>query len=165
MTTNPSVAAHRTRRSPEEQIAALQAQVDAIKAREAARKAKKSPVLRHMRAIVRAIDAAVQESDDAAASTALVDARRLLVGCLVMKGVRVPMTGAGSNGQRASGDADHLSENLREYVLEHPGQRSEQIAAALRVSTWTLRCVMMPLVQAGEVRREGAARATAYFPA
>ena len=77
----------RTRRTPDQIIADLQAEIERVKARAAQAKAKKDPALRHVSAAVRAIDKAAVETKDTATRTALAEARVTLVSCLALNGV------------------------------------------------------------------------------
>lgn len=157
-------AAPRTRRSPDEQIAALQARIDAIRERQEHRTARGSPAVRHACAVVRAIDRAWHGSADLALSMALADARRTLVGCLAQRGVRIQATAESRRGPRAPTRFGVLTEKLHEYVIAHPGVNPQRVRSELDVDAATLRRAVNGLIRGGKVRREGAAGRTAYVP-
>ena len=68
----------RTRRTHEQLIADLQAEIASIKARADREKAKKDPALRHVASATRAIDKALELSQDKVLRTALNEARLTL---------------------------------------------------------------------------------------
>ncbi|MCC6409664.1 MAG: winged helix-turn-helix transcriptional regulator [Planctomycetes bacterium] len=61
--------------------------------------------------------------------------------------------------------SDDASDRLLAYVKAHPGQRGEEIAAALGTDTYSMRPAMKRLIDAGEVRTEGENRGMRYFVA
>jgi hypothetical protein len=67
--------------------------------------------------------------------------------------------------KRPAGQLAGLRVTLVEFVKANPGQRVEQINKALGVSTKDLALPIRKLVAGGELRTEGAKRATKYFPA
>ena len=72
-------------------------------------------------------------------------------------------TGA-KRARQAAADADGLADQLLPYVLEHPGQRGEEIAAAFGMDSATVRGPMKRLIADGKVRTEGQRRGTTYHP-
>ncbi len=83
----------KSRRSPEQIIADLQARIDQVKRREKAREMKKSPATKQLLAAVRAIDkgleAALKEGNGTL-KTALFDGREPLVAYLALEGLKLP---------------------------------------------------------------------------
>jgi hypothetical protein len=154
----------RTRRTPEQRIADLQAKIQAIKQRAERAKVKRSPALRHMNAALKSIEKAMAETQDAATRRALDEARATLSATLALNGV-VPTTSGGGapRVRRSSGDVEGLAERLLEHVRAHPGQRGEEIAAALGTDTTTMRPPMKKLIAANSVRTTGKNRGMRYF--
>jgi len=66
-------------------------------------------------------------------------------------------------GRPARVDTSGLSEKLLAHVKANPGQRGEQIAAALRSDVGTMRGPMKKLIAARQVRTEGQRRGMKYF--
>ena len=159
-------ATKRTRRTQEELIADLQAEIATIKAKAEREKTKKDPALRHVASALRAVDKALELSQDKVLRTALNEARLTLSSCLAASGVEVPNGGAGAKRVRRinSADADGLADQLLPYVQEHPGQRGEEIAAAFGMDSATVRGPMKQLIADGKVRTEGQRRGTTYHP-
>jgi hypothetical protein len=160
------MTAERTRHSIDERIAKLQAQIESIKQKAERAKARRNPALRHMSAALKAIETAMSESEDHATRQALEEARSTLSATLALNGVLAPRPGVAPRTRRVAtgGTAGvELVESLRTYVLAHPGQRGEEIAAALSTTTIGMRPSMHKLIAAGQVRTEGKNRGMRYF--
>jgi hypothetical protein len=153
----------RTRRTPEQRIADLQAKIQAIKQRAERAKVKRSPALRHMNAALKSIEKAMAETEDAATRRALEEARATLSATLALNGVVARQASAAPRGRRSSGEVEGLAERLLEHVRAHPGQRGEEIAAALGTDTTTMRPPMKRLIAANSVRTTGKNRGMRYF--
>lgn len=153
-------SAERTRRTPEQRIADLQAKIQAIQQRAVHAKAKRNPALRHMSAALKSAEKAMAETQDAATRKALEEVRATLAATLAVNGVVV----AGSAAPRSRrAPAEDLSERLLSHVKSHPGQRGEEIAAALGTDTYSMRPSMKRLIESGKVRTEGKNRGMRYF--
>jgi predicted transcriptional regulator len=155
----------RNRRTPEQLIADLQARIDAIKARAEQRKAKKSPALRYMLSALKSIDKAMAETDDGATRKALDEVRATLSACLSLSGVSAASKAAAQDrrGRRSSEDVESMSSTLLDYVTKNPGQRGEQIAAALDTDVVTMRLPMKKLIADDQIRTVGERRGMRYF--
>lgn len=70
----------------------------------------------------------------------------------------------GSRGRRSGANVDEMMETLLAHVKANPGQRGEQIAAALRSDVGTIRLPMKKLIAAKQVRTEGQRRGMTYHP-
>ncbi len=151
----------RKRRTPEELIADLQAEIERIKTRAEQQKARKDPALRHVSGAIRAIDKASQATKDSATRTALNEARATLVACLALHGVEVSADTAGTRKRRPSGPAPDRKKVLA-FLKKNPGSRSEQICEALETDSAALRPVLHALRDEGAISVEGKARATSY---
>lgn len=154
----------RTRRTPEQRIAELQAKIESIKQRAERAKAKRSPALRHMNAALKAIEKAQNETEDAPTRKALDEVRATLAAALALNGVVAgrPAAAAGRGTRRASANVEELSDRLLEHLRAHPGQRGEEIADALGTDTHTLRSAMKKLIAAEQVRTTGRNRGMRY---
>ena len=86
----PKPGNKRYRRTPEEMVADLQAQIEKVKRRAAAKKAKASPELKHTLEAVRQIDKALGTAKDKTHKGALSEARDALAGYLKLEGVPLP---------------------------------------------------------------------------
>ena len=83
----------RKRRSPEEIIADLQAQIRDVKARAAAKELKQSPAVKKSLAALRAMDKSMDlahEESNSRLHHALADARKVLADYLQKEGMRLP---------------------------------------------------------------------------
>ncbi|MBK7644983.1 MAG: hypothetical protein IPJ19_18385 [Planctomycetes bacterium] len=157
---------NRTRRSEEERIAALEKQIADLKSRAERKKARTNPAVRHTVAALRAIDKALSSTQDGTVRNALDEARATLSACLAVQGV-VPAAGSravsrGAGGRRSSADVADLAGALLSHLEQHPGQRGEQIAAALDTDTRTIRLPLKKLIEERKVKTKGVARGTSY---
>jgi len=153
----------RQRRTIEDQIAQLEAKIAAIKTREAKKKAKADPVLRNVAAALKAIDRALDEAEEAAHKRALNEARSALNGLLGAEvGEEIAEVPAAGRRRRRGSAPDDLAETLLAYVRSQPGQRGEQMSAAIGTDTTTMRPVMKRLIADGKVETEGQKRGMTY---
>ncbi|MCZ6597673.1 MAG: hypothetical protein O7B99_08550 [Planctomycetota bacterium] len=150
------------RRTADERIADLKAEIERIKARAAQQKARKDPALRHISAAVRAIDKATGETRDKATRTALTEARVTLVACLTLNAAVPVVGGEVLKPKRRAVDPPHPNQVLG-YIRKHPGSRSEEICGELGTDAASLRSVLHRLRDEGKVKVEGKARATKYW--
>lgn len=148
----------RQHRPIELQIAKLEAKIAAIKAREALKRAKADPMLRNVSAALRAIDKALAQAQEAVGKRTLNEVRALLESLL---GDELPAAPLG-RGRRAAAAPEDLAGKLLSYVRSNPGQRGEQISAALGTDTTTMRPVMKRLIAEGKVETEGQKRGMTY---
>lgn len=151
----------RARRTTDERIADLKAEIERIKARAAQQKAKKDPALRHISAAVRAIDKAMGETKDKATRAALAEARATLSACLVLNAA-VPASGQGTRAPKPRAVARLDPDQVLDCIRKHPGSRSEDMFAELETDAASLRPVLHQLRDSGKVKVEGKARATRY---
>jgi uncharacterized small protein (DUF1192 family) len=148
------------RRTPDQRIADLRAEIERIKAREAAQKVTKNPSLRYISAAVHALDKATAATQDKATRVALTEARATLAACLALNGVKLGGGGGGVR-RRSDGVAPDADKALA-YLKKHPGSRSEEICAELGTDTATLRPVLHRLRDERKIKVQGKARATTY---
>jgi hypothetical protein len=157
----------RTRRSEAERIADLEQKIAALKARAERKKARTNPSVRHTVAAVRSIDKALATTQVGAVRQALDEARATLSACLAVQGV-VPAAGSRAVGRsaggarRSSADVANLADELLAHLGKHPGQRGEEIAAALETDTRTIRLPLKKLIEDNKVKTKGVARGTSY---
>jgi len=148
------------RRTEEERIQALEAQIESLKRRKVQKLVRRDPALKQMHAAVRSIDKALAATTDHAMREALNEAEATLIACLELVG------GAPKQGKSVlipqPKRAAVSEEALLAYVRLHPDARGELIAQALGTDTATVRPVMKRLIQSGRVKAAGKARATSY---
>ena len=154
----------RVRRTDEQLISDLEAEIQRLKHRAVVRKVTKSPAIRHTNNALRAIDAALAESDDKTMRAALGEARSTLVACLAVAGVLIPSSTAKAT-QRGTHDKSQLADALLVHIKAHSGQRGEQIAAALGTDTKSMRPAMHALIADNKVKTRGERRGMQYFAA
>jgi hypothetical protein len=65
--------------------------------------------------------------------------------------------------KRTAAELDELSERLFGFIADNPGQRTEQIGAALGIPTKELVLPMRKLLRDGRLKTKGQKRATSYF--
>lgn len=147
--------AKRTRRSVEDRVAELQAQIAKIKSKAEQAKVKKDPSLRHISGAVLSIDKATAATKDSAIRSALAEARANLAACLALQGA-APSSGSGTRARRTRLEP----EQVFGYLRNNPGSRSEVIAAEMETDAASLRASLHALRDAGRIRVDGKARAT-----
>lgn len=148
------------RRTPDQRIAELEAQIQALKAKAAAEKVKKDPALKFVSKALRLIDSASGATKDQAMRQALEEARTTLSACVQLKGVTLTPHGSAPRRAARSGAVD--ANTLLTYIRNNPGSRGEQISAALGTDTKTLRPVMKELIADRKVRTAGERRGMSY---
>jgi predicted ArsR family transcriptional regulator len=155
--------ATRVRRTDEQLISDLEAEIQRLKHRATQRQVTRSPAIRYTTSALNAIDSASGATDDAALRRALEEARATLVACLAVQGVVV--AAAAGKVRRGTHDKAQLAEALLAHIRTHSGQRGEQIAAALGTDTKTMRPVMHALIAENKVKTRGERRGMQYFAA
>lgn len=155
------MAATRIRRTEEQRIQDLEAQIVALKARAERKKLTRDPALKHVSAALRSIDKALSHSEDAATRQALDEARATLSAALSLNGVAQKSSSVARG--RRGGSASVEPETILAHVRAHPGQRGEQIAAALDTDTKLMRPVMHRLIDERKVKTKGQRRGMQYF--
>jgi hypothetical protein len=156
--------AGRIRRTPEQIIKDLESKIAKIKAAAERKAVKKDPALRFISAAVRSVDKAASATKDQATRTHLNEARATLTSCLALHGVAVKGGGGKSPG-RTRRSAEVSAEAVLDYLLQHPGSSSTDVANQLGTDSQTLRPVLHQLRDEGKIKVEGQARATRYSPA
>lgn len=149
----------RKRRGIDQRIAELEAKIASIKEREARKQAKADPTMRNVNSALKAIDKALDNAEDSGTKRVLNEARSILSGLLSGEVPSAPRA------QRSAGEIADLSEALLSYVRSNPGQRGEQIAAAMATDAGEIRPVMKRLIADGKVKTEGQKRGMTYSPA
>ena len=150
--------AKRTRRTPEQRIKDLQAEIERVKARAARAEVKKDPALRHISAAVRSIDKAAGATSDAAIREALSEARATIAACLKLAGAAPDVGTLVPQPRRPRVDP----ESVVVYLDDNPGSSGEDIAKALGTDTKTLRPTVKKLIEAKRVKTKGKARGMRY---
>jgi predicted HTH transcriptional regulator len=156
----PEPAPRKKRRGLDEQIAALEAKIHAIKDREARKQASKDPAHRFVKTAMKSIEKAIQVVKDGAQKKALNEARSALTSGFAQTSL-TSQAGSG-RARRSAHEIEDLAEQLLEYVRSNPGQRGEEIAAAMATDSATIRPVMKKLIAAGKVTTEGQKRGMTY---
>ncbi|MSR63349.1 MAG: hypothetical protein EXS08_12980 [Planctomycetes bacterium] len=153
-------APRRERRGIDQRIADLEAKIAAIRAREAEKRAKADPALRHVKAALRSVEKALGAAKEASLRNGLDEARAALSAVLSAKGSDDGRSEP--RVRRSASEFGDLADALLNYVRGNPGQRGEQIAAALATDTKTMRPVMKRLIGDGKVTTEGQRRGMTY---
>jgi hypothetical protein len=99
----------RNRRTDEQMISDLQAQIEKLKRRAQSRKAKKSPSLKHTLDAVRKVDMALAASPEMPLKKALSEAREPLAAFLQMEGIQLPKR----RGRKPKDQSDELTPRPR----------------------------------------------------
>ncbi len=76
-----------------------------------------------------------------------------------------PSVKRGPGGRRTPDYLVKMSESLLTHVKQHPGQRGEQIAAALKTDVGTMRLPMKKLIAAKKIKTQGNRRGMTYTAA
>lgn len=73
--------------------------------------------------------------------------------------------GPARKGEKRSAEVlEFLTEKLRAYIGKHPGERIEQIAIGMDVTTRELNLSVKKLLSAKRISTKGQKRSTSYFP-
>ncbi|HEX6766368.1 MAG TPA: hypothetical protein VF103_12840 [Polyangiaceae bacterium] len=80
------------------------------------------------------------------------------------RGATLRISGRSKGAKRPPGEIAKLVGRLRDYVKAHPGQRIEQIAKGMNVSTRELNLPAKKLLAQKALKTRGEKRATKYFP-
>jgi hypothetical protein len=75
-----------------------------------------------------------------------------------------PRGSGGRGAKRGSAELEQLSTGLFNHIKENPGQRIEEIARAMGMSTKDLNLPAKKLIASKQVKTKGQKRATQYFP-
>jgi hypothetical protein len=153
----------RVRRDTDQLVADLQAKIEALQARAARKRVKAGPAVRHLLGALRSMDKATSASEDQVLRKTLEEARGTLSAYLSLQGI-VPAAKPGQRGRRSSADVEQSGASLANYVIKNPGQRGEDIAAALGTDTKTMRLPMKQLIADKKVRTKGERRGMRYYP-
>lgn len=158
------------RMTPEDQIAALERKIQAIKKKAEEKRLKANPAVKHIRAALKSVDKGMGACSEAAIRKELGEARAMLAACLSLTSAGAVVSSSStsdSSSRRAASVV--LNTNIRpdqilEYVIKNPGLRGELIANALGTDTKSMRVPMKKLIEQKRIRTTGQARATAYHP-
>lgn len=153
----------RSRRTPEQQIADLQAKITELQERKERREALQDPARRHVAAALRTVDKALEVCSDAALKTNLRDVRERLAGCVDPKGVLVPKAAPKSRPRPAASQVEVDPDAVLRYLKLNPGSRCEDVAKGLDLESSAISPVLKALKTDGKARTEGQARGTKYF--
>jgi hypothetical protein len=154
----------RIRRNEDQLIADLEAKIAQLQRRAAQKKVKRDPALKHINAAVKSIDKAMAETGDAATRAALDEARGTLAACLTLNGAppRTDRDSITPHARRSHGAVN--GDALLEHIRQNPGQRGEQISAALGTDSTTMRPAMHKLIAEEKVKTRGERRGMSYHP-
>ncbi len=150
------------RRTDEQMIADLQAQIAQVRTRAERRKAKADPALRHVNAALGSIDKALAASEDVVTRQALDEARGTLGAILSLNGTGARPRSGGPAVQRGVG-GQIQPQAVLEFIASHPASRCEDIAAAIGADTKAMSPVLKNLKADGRLRSEGRGRGLRYF--
>jgi hypothetical protein len=70
---------------------------------------------------------------------------------------------ASAGGKRSPEELERMSGDLMSFIKKNPGQRGEQIAAALRTDVKTMRLPMLKLIADKKLKTKGQRRGMTYF--
>lgn len=154
----------RNRRTPEQQIADLQAKIAELQERKERREALQDPARRHVAAALRTVDKALEVCEDPALKATLRDVRERLAGSADPKGLLVPKAAPKARTRRVStAHADVDPDAVLRYLKLNPGSRCEDVAKGLDIDSGAISPVLKALKSEGKARTEGQARGTKYF--
>src|SRR5258708_31489204 len=114
------MTATRIRRTNEQLIADIKAEIASLEGRAARKQVKRDPALKHVTATMRSIDKAMSATDDVALRKSLDEARSIVGACLSFSGVLMPTRTVARKltPERSSGHREGMGQILFAHVAK-----------------------------------------------
>ena len=147
----------RKRRTPEQMIQDLQAEIERIREAE---KAKSSPARKAAKAALRSLAKAKDLAAEEGESDLVAAVDRAIAALSDGAGETSP---AGGRIRRTQEEIEELSAGIWDTLAEQPGMSISDLAAALEMTSKEVRGPLKAMLEAGQVRKKGERRGTQYF--